>query len=75
MHLDFSASVVTMPVRPAGKPFDSWLQRQLHDMYDSITREPLPDDLVRLIEEGVVPDTEPGQQGPGRPGTLPAPRR
>ncbi len=37
-----------------GKPsraFDVWLDRGLHEMYDSIAQEPIPDDLLRLIEE------------------------
>jgi len=32
------------------RPFDKWLQKQLHAMYDEITSEPLPDDLMKLIE-------------------------
>jgi hypothetical protein len=32
------------------RPFDMWLQKQLHAMYDEIAAEPLPDDLVNLIE-------------------------
>jgi hypothetical protein len=32
------------------RPFDLWLQKQLHAMYDEIAGEPLPDDLVHLIE-------------------------
>jgi len=32
------------------RPFDMWLQKQLHAMYDEITAEPLPDDLINLIE-------------------------
>jgi hypothetical protein len=35
---------------PAERPFDMWLQKQLHAMYDEIAAEPLPDDLVKLIE-------------------------
>lgn len=35
---------------PAERPFDMWLQKQLHAMYDEIAAEPLPDDLVNLIE-------------------------
>ena len=35
---------------PAERPFDLWLQKQLHAMYDEIAAEPLPDDLVGLIE-------------------------
>jgi hypothetical protein len=32
------------------RPFDVWLNRQLHAMYDDIAREPLPRDVVELIE-------------------------
>jgi hypothetical protein len=35
---------------PAERPFDMWLQKQLHAMYDEIAAEPLPDDLISLIE-------------------------
>jgi hypothetical protein len=35
---------------PAERPFDMWLQKQLHAMYDEIAAEPLPDDLVKLID-------------------------
>ena len=31
--------------------FDIWLQRGLHQLYDSVAKEPIPDDLLRLIEE------------------------
>jgi hypothetical protein len=31
-------------------PFDKWLRRQLHAMYDKIASEPLPEELIRLIE-------------------------
>lgn len=32
------------------RPFDKWLQKQLHAMYDEITSEPLPEDLLTLID-------------------------
>ena len=35
---------------PVERPFDMWLQKQLHAMYDEIAAEPLPDDLIGLIE-------------------------
>lgn len=35
---------------PAERPFDIWLQKQLHAMYDEIASEPLPDDLLDLID-------------------------
>ena len=37
------------PAVRGAKPFDQWLQAQLHDMYDSIVREPLPDELIALV--------------------------
>jgi hypothetical protein len=35
---------------PTERPFDLWLHKQLHAMYDEIAAEPLPDDLINLIE-------------------------
>ena len=32
------------------RPFDMWLQKQLHAMYDEIASEPLPNDLLNLID-------------------------
>lgn len=31
--------------------FDLWLQQKLHQFYDSVAEEPLPPELLRLIEE------------------------
>ena len=31
--------------------FDLWLERKLHDLYDSVAREPVPPELLRLIAE------------------------
>lgn len=31
--------------------FDLWLQRGLHKIYDSVAQEPVPDELLKLIEE------------------------
>ena len=31
--------------------FDLWLRRGLHDLFDDVMREPIPDELLRLIEE------------------------
>jgi hypothetical protein len=31
--------------------FDVWLQRSLHQLYDSVTTEPIPPELLRLIED------------------------
>lgn len=41
---------------PPERPFDLWLHKQLHAMYDEIAAEPLPDDLIRLIESDAGKD-------------------
>jgi len=35
--------------------FDVWLRRGLHQLYDTVAREPIPDELLRLIEEDQAP--------------------
>ncbi len=39
--------------REGGKveAFDVWLQRGLHKLYDSVAIEPVPDELLKLIEQ------------------------
>jgi Anti-sigma factor NepR len=37
--------------RPVDAAFDLWLQRGLHQLYDDVTREPIPDELLKLIQE------------------------
>jgi len=37
-------------VRPDAA-FDLWLQRGLHQMFDEVAREPIPEELLRLIEQ------------------------
>jgi hypothetical protein len=43
----------TADKRGAKKPeaFDLWLTRGLHQIYDEVAKEPIPEDLLRLIEE------------------------
>ena len=36
------------PTEPA---FDLWLKRGLHEMFDEVAKEPIPEELLRLIEE------------------------
>ncbi len=36
--------------RLADAAFDVWLQRGLHQLYDQIAREPIPDEMLKLIE-------------------------
>ena len=33
------------------EPFDLWLKRGLHQIYDDVAQEPIPEDLLKLIEE------------------------
>ena len=37
--------------RKADIAFETWLHRGLHEIYDKVSREPIPDELLRLIEE------------------------
>jgi len=46
--------------RPQGapdRPFDRWLHKQLHAMYDEIASEPLPGDLIGLIDNDAAKST------------------
>jgi hypothetical protein len=31
--------------------FDLWLQRSLHQLFDKVAKEPIPEELLRLIDE------------------------
>lgn len=35
----------------AQRAFDLWLRRGLHRLYDEVAIQPIPDNLLRLIEE------------------------
>jgi len=63
MQPDSRTSIVTK----AKQPFDHWLQKQLHELYDSITKEPLPDDLVRLLDNDAGPETKSAGRKPRAP--------
>ena len=39
------------PKRPGEKAFDAWLDRGLHEIYDEVAREPIPDELLKLIRD------------------------
>ena len=39
------------PRRPGKKAFDLWLDRGLHEIYDEVAREPVPDELLKLIRD------------------------
>jgi len=48
------------------RPFDMWLQKQLHAMYDEIAGEPLPDDLLGLIDRDAAETGEKKKSEPGK---------
>ena len=50
---------------PAERPFDMWLQKQLHAMYDEIASEPLPNDLLNLIDHDAA-NADGGKGGSGK---------
>jgi hypothetical protein len=35
---------------PSDRAFDLWLDQGLHAMFDEVAKEPIPDELLRLIE-------------------------
>ncbi len=37
--------------RSVDPAFDIWLTRGLHQMFDDVASEPIPDELLRLIQE------------------------
>ncbi len=37
--------------RKVDSAFDLWLQRGLHKMFDDVASEPIPPDLLKLIED------------------------
>lgn len=55
-------AVKTARPSPKGndRPFDMWLHKQLHAMYDEIASEPLPDDLLNLIDKDAATSVKKG---------------
>lgn len=49
------------------RPFDLWLQKQLHAMYDEIASEPLPNDLLNLIDRDAADKGETKQKASQEP--------
>lgn len=39
-----------LPEQETGAAFDLWLKRGLHQLFDEVANEPLPEELLRLIE-------------------------
>jgi hypothetical protein len=65
------------PARPKPRtnerPFDMWLHKQLHAMYDEIASEPLPDDLLNLIDSDAA--KQGGKPSLAKDGKAGSPRR
>lgn len=36
---------------PTDAAFDVWLNRGLHSLFDDVAKEPVPEELLKLIEE------------------------
>ncbi len=41
----------TKQSRTTDSAFDVWLNRGLHTLFDDVANEPIPDELLKLIEE------------------------
>lgn len=39
------------PKKKRDKAFDLWLKRGLHQMFDNVANEPVPEELLKLIQE------------------------
>jgi hypothetical protein len=56
-HVRMTKSQNKAPAPPARKPrktemaFDLWLHKNLHQLFDEVAREPIPEELLRLIQE------------------------
>lgn len=56
---DNDAAAAPVPSKPArtakatvpDAAFDVWLRRGLHQIFDDVAREPIPPELLRLIEQ------------------------
>ena len=44
-------SVLRPPRRKPTRGFDLWLSRGLHQMFDDVAKEPIPSELLKLIED------------------------
>ena len=45
------SSVDDLKAEEQDSPFGIWLSRGLHQLFDDVANEPIPDELLRLIEE------------------------
>lgn len=47
----FPATVSGVRAAVPNAAFDIWLRRGLHQMFDDVAKEPIPPELLRLIEQ------------------------
>lgn len=48
---DKPASKSDKQSRATDTAFDVWLKRGLHELFDDVTKEPIPPELLRIIQE------------------------
>lgn len=46
-----ASSAALRPQAKFNPAFDSWLETKLHKIFDSVASEPLPQDLVKLLDD------------------------
>jgi hypothetical protein len=64
------------PEGRGGSAFDLWLRRGLHQLFDDVANEPLPEELLRLIEDdraAASGTVEKRPDGNASPDAAPAP--
>jgi hypothetical protein len=44
---------------PAQRPFDAWLERELRGLFDEVASEPLPTDLMAIVQGRKPADPKP----------------
>ena len=37
--------------RPTDSAFDRWLNRGLHELFDDVMKEPVPDELLKIVQD------------------------
>lgn len=52
MRVAHPRTSTTAPASPGDAAFDRWLRRELGRLYDAALEEPVPDELMRLLDRG-----------------------
>lgn len=48
---DKPAARSTKQSRPTDSAFDVWLTRGLHELFDDVMKEPVPPELLKIVED------------------------